>query len=297
MTETDVPTQHRRGKIRKTTITPAPGSDDAPADDAEHSSASPLRVFSNRSGRLAEAREPLPGAGILRTVMTTMLSVLCLLTVGGAILLLLLWQQERDSGVLRTQLDRTWDLFDLLRTIERWIAIAVVPIAMAWIALAVVNVRRATGRRPNPVLAALSLPVGVAGVWYVGRELVEPADGVAATAAAFVLQAVFVLVPLLALLRVAVSAEARHRPMRAAAVIAIILIAIIQFLGALSTVDEQSASGDWARLGAYLVITALVQVLGTLAASEGARAIEEGTEHRYQLRSRFGESVLAQAEL
>jgi hypothetical protein len=36
-------------------------------------------------------------------------------------------------------------------------------------------------------------------------------------------------------------------------------------------------------------------VLGTLSANEAARAIEEGTEHRYQLRHRFGESLLAQA--
>ena len=32
-----------------------------------------------------------------------------------------------------------------------------------------------------------------------------------------------------------------------------------------------------------------------LSVGEAARAIEEGTEHRYQLRHRFGESLLAQA--
>ena len=294
MTETETPPEGRRGRTRRTTITPAPGSEEV-VDDAPRSRFSPRELFRTGGGRLAEPLAPLPGASVLRTLVTSLLSVLCLLTVGGAILLLLLWQQQRDAGVLSTQLDRTWDLFGLLRSIERWVAFAVVPVASIWIALAVVNVRRATGRRPNPVIAALSLPIGLAGVWYVGREMVEPAEGIVGTAAAFVLQAVFLLLPLVVLLRVAVAAEARHRPMRAATLLGIALLGIIQFLGALSTVDENSGATEWGRLGAYLIIAALTQVMGTLAANEGARAIEEGTEHRYQLRSRFGESVLAQA--
>jgi hypothetical protein len=44
------------------------------------------------------------------------------------------------------------------------------------------------------------------------------------------------------------------------------------------------------------VIGALLQVLGSLSANEAARAIEDGTEHRFRLRQRFGESLLAQAE-
>jgi hypothetical protein len=36
-------------------------------------------------------------------------------------------------------------------------------------------------------------------------------------------------------------------------------------------------------------------VLGALSANEAARSIEEGTTHRYELRHRFGESLLAQA--
>ncbi len=295
MTDTDAPTDRRRGRTRRTTITPAPGTDEAVVEKRPRSRFSPRELFRTGGGRLAEPLSPLPGASVLRTLVTSLLSVLCLLTVGGAILLLLLWQQQRDSGVLSTQLDRTWDLFGLLRSIERWVAFAVVPIAMAWITLAVINIRRATGRRPNPIVAALSLPVGVIGAWYVGRELVEPADGVVGTVAAFVLQAVFLLVPLVVLLRLAVAAEARHRPMRAAALLGIAVLAMIQFLGALSTIDEDAGSSEWGRLGAYLIIVALTQVLGTLAANEGARAIEEGTEHRFQLRSRFGESVLAQA--
>ncbi len=52
----------------------------------------------------------------------------------------------------------------------------------------------------------------------------------------------------------------------------------------------------WGKLAAYLLIGGLIQVLGTLAANEAARAIEEGTQHRYDLRHRFGETLLAQAQ-
>ena len=254
MTETETPPEGRRGRTRRTTITPAPGSEEV-VDDAPRSRFSPRELFRTGGGRLAEPLAPLPGASVLRTLVTSLLSVLCLLTVGGAILLLLLWQQQRDAGVLSTQLDRTWDLFGLLRSIERWVAFAVVPVASIWIALAVVNVRRATGRRPNPVIAALSLPIGLAGVWYVGREMVEPAEGIVGTAAAFVLQAVFLLLPLVVLLRVAVAAEARHRPMRAV-------------LPPPPARRARSASP---------------QVMGTLAANEGARRSRRAPSRRYQL--------------
>ena len=45
-----------------------------------------------------------------------------------------------------------------------------------------------------------------------------------------------------------------------------------------------------------MIICALLQVLGSLSVNEAARSIEEGTDSRFQLRNRFGESLLAQAE-
>lgn len=293
MTEAKADSESRRRKIRKTTITPAPGDD--VADGGSRPKISPGGLFAGGRDRLATPLAPWAGPSIVRTLMTTMLSLMCLMTVGGAILLLLLWQQERDTGVLASQLDRTWDLFEVLRTIERWVAFATVPVAVVWMVLATVNVRRATGHRPSLVMAALSLPAGLAGVWYVGRELVAPAEDWPMSAGMFALQSVFVLLPLVVLLRTAVAAEARHRPMRVAAAFGIVVVGLIQFLGALSTVDQNAGPDEWGRLGAYLIILALTQVLGTLAVNEGARAIEEGTEHRFQLRSRFGESLLAQA--
>ena len=53
---------------------------------------------------------------------------------------------------------------------ETIVAFAVVPLATAWAALATLNVRRATARRCNPVIAALSIPAAVAGVWAIGAS-------------------------------------------------------------------------------------------------------------------------------
>lgn len=248
-------------------------------------------------GDRAPAREPLPGASYLRLTMSLLLSVVCLLTVGGAVLLLLLWRQSRDSGLLTSQLDRTWDLLDAMQNVERWVAFALIPIAMAWIALAAVNVGRATGQHRNAVLAALSLPVALAGVWIVGSEMVAGSDDAITQAAGWALQFAILALPVIFLERIAATAEARHRPLRATYLIAGAYLAQLQFLGGLSTIDPAEAQDEWGRLGAYLLIGALLQVLGSLSANEAARAIEDGTQHRYQLRSRFSESLLAQASM
>ena len=283
-----------RSSVTRTTITPAPGT--APISESPKRSRRGRGERRSVHGDLAAARAPIEGSNILRIVMTLLLAVLCLVTVGGAILLLLLWQQDREAGVLTTQLDRTWDLFDTLRDIERWVAFGVVPVAVAWIVLATINVRRATGQRRNPIVAGLSLVVGLVGAWFIGDQIVDRSSDWLGQAAGYVLQAVFLAIPLLALERVAASAESRHGALRATYLIGAVFLAHMQFLGGVSTVGRTADSSEWGRLGGYLVIGALLLVLGSLAANEAARAIEDGTEHRFRLRQRFGESLLAQAE-
>ncbi len=282
-----------RATITRTTITPAPGNERADATLAKRGLLD--RMKDRGHGELSTALEPYSAASTLRLAVAVMLSGLWVLTIGGAILVLLLWQQDRNSGVLTDQLERTWDLFESLRVIERWLAFAVIPVATAWIAVAAVNVRRATGVKRNPVVASLSLPIGVIGAWFVGREVVGAADDWVGQVAGYVLQCVFLAVPLLALLRVAQAAESRNRPLRATYLVAAGFLAQMQFLGGLSTVDQASPPEEWGRLGAYLIIGGLLQVLGALSATEAARSIEEGTAHRYGLRHRFGASLLAQA--
>ncbi len=288
-TETDVPgasasnlggstprTEEARRSVTRTTVTPAPGQKPAeqPANPPKQSLFDRLRQ--SQHGELTAARQPYPGPNVLRLVIAVLTSVLWILTISGAILVLLLWQQDRASGVLSTQIDRTWDLFDILREIERWVAFALIPIATAWIALATINVRRATGKRRNPVVAAASLPIAVLGVWLIGSQIIAESDDWVSKGSGFVLQAVFVAIPLLALERVAHVAEARHRPMRASFLIAVVYLAHLQFLGGLSTIDQAGDASEWGKLGAYLVIGGLMLVLGALSVNEAARAIEDG---------------------
>lgn len=289
--------EEARRSVTRTTVTPGPGSEepDTPETPEKPPKTSVLdRLRQSQHGELTAAREPLAGSRILRIAVAVSMTVMWMLTIAGAILMLLLWQQNRASGVLSSQLDRTWDLFDLLREIERWVAFALVLIGTAWIALATVNVYRATGKRRSAVVAAASLPIAVIGIWLIGDQIVAESDDWIGKTAGFVLQAIFAAIPLLALERVTDVAEARHRPLRATYVIAVVFIAYVQFLGGLSTIDQASEATEWGKLGAYLVIGGLIQVLAALSANEAARAVEEGTENRFQLRQRFGESLLAQ---
>lgn len=283
-----------RATITRTTITPAPGTE--PVEPPVEKRGLFDRLKERPHGELTAAQEPYPVVSTIRIGIAVMMTGLWVLTIGGAILVLLLWQQDRESGVLTEQLDRTWELFDALRVVERWLAFAVIPVAMAWIAVAAINVRRATGVRRNPIVAAVSLPVGVIGAWFVGRELIGTAEDWIGQLSGYVLQCVFLAIPLLALLRVAQAAESRNRPLRATYVVAAGYLAQMQFLGGLSTVDQASPPEEWGRLGAYLIIGGLLQVLGALSVNEAARSIESGTSHRFGLRHRFGESLLAQAE-
>jgi hypothetical protein len=288
--------QAARRTITRTTITPSPGTQrEEPAPQVDRKRGLGFRRASGEHGDLNTAQAPLPGPRVLRAVMTTLLAVLCLLTVAGAVLMLLLWQQDRDSGVLSSQVDRIWRLFGQLQDIERIVALLIPPVAVAWIVVATINVRRATGIRRNPILAAISLPIGLAGVWIVGNEIVGPADDRITRAAGIVLQVVMASIPLFALERVATAAEARSRPLRATWIISAVFLAHLQGLSGLSTTEKTVDPDRWGLLGAYLVIAGLIQVLGTLAANEAGRAIEDATEHRYQLRHRFGEALIAQA--
>ncbi len=283
-----------RRSVTRTTVTKAPGNVASAIPDTPAKSSPFERLRQSQHGDLSAARQPFSGANMLRLAIAVLMSLVWLLTIVGAILVLLLWRQDRSAGVLSSQLERTWDLFDVLREIERWVVFALIPIATAWIALAAINVHRATGKRRNPIVAAASLPVGLFGVWLVGSQIVAEADDWVGQAAGFILQTIFIAIPLLALERVANATEARRRPLRASYIMGVAYLAALQFLGGLSTIDQASEPEQWGPLGAYLVIGGLILVLGALSVNEAARAIEDGTENRFQLRHRFGESLLSQ---
>lgn len=276
---------------------PTSGDVDArPSTDANPTPSALRARLSGASSRKATTPvvPPLAWVRAIRLVWSIMLSVLCVLTVGGAVLMLLVWQQERAAGVLDSQLERMWDVFGLLRDIERWVAFATVPVVVVWIVVVTINLRRSTGRRRNPMVAAGSLVLGLAGVWLVGDRIIADASDDLGRAAGIALQLIFAAIPLVGLERVVEAAEARHRPLRMAYVMAAAYLIQLETLGGLSTIDATTDLDGWARTGGYLVIGSLLQALGVLAANEAGRSIEEGTEQRYQLRHRFGESVRGQ---
>jgi hypothetical protein len=248
-----------------------------------------------RREELTTMQAPVGGATVLRMVLGVVLAVLSVLSLAGGVLLLLLWQQDRSSGVLSTQVDRTWDLVARVQDIEVIVAYLVLPFAVAWAALAALNIRRTTGTRRNPAVTAAAIPLGVLGVWLIGDRVVAPAGSWVGQSIGIALQALVMLVPLLALEWVAVAAEAHRRPMRVAYVLTVAMLVQLQVLEGLSTIEVSVDPADWGRLGAYLVIGSLLLAMGALAANEGGRAIEDSAQHRFNLRRSFGATIVGQA--
>ncbi len=82
-------------------------------------------------------------------IFTTLMGAMAVLSAAGGVLMLMLWQQESSSGVLTSQLDRVWELFDVLRQIERFAAFALLPAAVVWAAIATHNVGSRDGTSPQ----------------------------------------------------------------------------------------------------------------------------------------------------
>jgi hypothetical protein len=248
------------------------------------------------NANLRPARPPIPGSRALRFAVALLLGVLAILTLGGGLVLLLLWQQDQASGVLSNQIDRSWDLIETLRRTESIVALAVVPLASAWAGLTTLNVRRATGRRCHPVIATLSIPAAVVGVWAIGSGVVEPADDWATATGGLILQAVVVAVPLFVLERMAAATEGPRRPLRLTYLAVVAYLAFLHGLGALSTIVPTDDPEKWAGLAANLVMAAMIQILGAIAVNAAFSSIESSSAHRGALRKAFGENVLLQSQ-
>jgi hypothetical protein len=274
---------------------------DATAANAKEAQRASLRE--RLAGRLtnAAAKPPLAVVGQVRLVLSVLLAGLCILTAGGALLFLMAWRQQQTSGELvGSQADRLWEVWEVLASVERVVAMTALPVAVVWIAVAAINVRRATGRRRNPVVAAAALLISAGGAWFAGREVVATAldeDDWVRVTGGIALQAVLIAVSLVAIERLVGAAAARHRPFRGAFAMTIGYLVVLQLAGSLATIDRTTEIESWGRTGALVLIAALFQILAALAFTEGARALEEGTANRYELRHRFGESVLLQSGL
>jgi hypothetical protein len=248
-----------------------------------------------RSADSIPAKPPLSGASQLRALLAVGLWLLVLATLSGGVLLLLLWQQDRSVGVLTDQVERVWDLLQIVRAAEPIIAAVTVVVAMVWIVLSTLNVCRVSARRRYPVFVALTVPAALAGVWVVGDRIVAASESIQGEIAGMALQALVLAVPLVSLEYVANAVGARRNPFRASYLLSVVLIVHVQMLEGLSTIDDLADPERWGLLAAYLILGALLQVLIALAIIEGCRSFDEAADHRYSARRSFAETVLTDA--
>ena len=151
-----------------------------------------------------------------------------------------------------------------------------------WTFVAVLNVRLATGRRRNPLLAAAAWPAACYGVWMLAERLSEDPSA-AAIVGSLAAQAAVLYVPFFLLERAADSAGARRTPLRMTYVYAVVLLVYSKGLVTLSDTSDTVTNFEIGRLAAYLGLGAIVLLLSTLTVTEACRSIGNAAEYESQL--------------
>lgn len=220
----------------------------------------------------------LPGVNVVSSVITAAMAGLALLSVIGAVVMYLFWQEGRDGVLLPTQRERAWDLLSTFQAAERTVAFAAMVMATLWAAMVVTNVRMASARRRNPLIAGLSWPMAAAGIWIVGDRVVADASA-SGVVLGFAAQAALLYVPFAVLERSADAVSSRRSPIRFSYALGVVLLVYIQGLGGLSTLTESTENGEIGRLAGYLAVGALVQLLAMFAVTEATRSLSDATRH------------------
>jgi hypothetical protein len=234
----------------------------------------PSRPVMTQRGRVHQ----IPGVDLVRIVLVTMIAGLALISLVAAVVTFLFWNEARDDVLPQSLRDRVVDVLAALRDGERVVAFAALCVAAIWSFLAVSNVRLATGRRRNPVVAALSWPVAGAAIWWIGERFLE-GDSNARVVVGLAAQSAVLFVPFLLLERAADAVGARRTPFRISWAFGVVLLVHIEGLAGLSTVttfDDPAALG---RTAGYLLLGSLVTLLSTLAVTEACRGLSDATAH------------------
>lgn len=221
----------------------------------------------------------IPGTDVLRLGVVTVIAALALLSIVGGIIMFLFWRESSDGLLLQSQQDRAWDALASLQRVERALAFALLISVSLWSFVVVMNVRLATGRRRNPVLAALAWPAAAFGIWRIGDQIVDD-DRIGIIVGGFILQAIVLLLPFFLLARASVAVRARRQPIRFAYGLAVILLVHTQGLVGLSTLDDGISNDQFGRLAGYLGLAALVQLVATLAITESSHLIADSVHHQ-----------------
>ncbi len=222
--------------------------------------------------------ELFPGAELLRLVVVTLLSGLALLSVVGAAVTGMLWLESRDSGVLAADRQRVWDALDALRTASTGVTAALLAAVAAWTFVTVLNVRKTSGRRRNPLIAALCWPAAAGGVWWIADRMAVDAS-IGTVILGFIAQAAVLAVPFLVLERSAAAIGAPRTPLRIVYALAVLMLVHVQGLGGLSRLPDSLTTTDIGHLTGYLAIGALIQLCSTLSVTEGCHALSRACRH------------------
>lgn len=219
-----------------------------------------------------------PGAELLRLVTVTLLAGAALLSVVGAGVTALLWLDSRDTGVLPAERQRVWNTLDALGAASSLVTITLVAAVSMWTFVTVLNVRMTSGRRRNPVLAALAWPASAAAVWWIADRVIVDAS-MGRVVLGFAAQAGVLFVPFLLLERSADAVGARRTPLRIVYSLAVVLVVHVQGLGGLARLPDSVSTTEVGRLAGYLAIGALIQLCSTLAVTEACRSMSRACRH------------------
>ena len=222
--------------------------------------------------------ELLPGVGLLRLVMVTLVAGLALLSLVGAIVTGLLWMDSLDTGVLPSERLRTWDSLDALRAASNGAIAALLVAVVVWTFVTVINVRRTSGRRFEPLSCAACWPAAAFAVWWIADRMI-----VGASAGSVVLglgaQAAVLALPFLVLERNADAVGARRTPIRIVYVLSVVLLVHVQGLGGLLRLPDSATTTEIGRLAGYLAIGALILLCSTLAVTDACNALSRTCRH------------------
>ncbi|HSP30168.1 MAG TPA: hypothetical protein VLN74_16575, partial [Ilumatobacteraceae bacterium] len=186
-------------------------------------------ALADRTNRI----ELVPGGELLRLVMGTLVAGLALLSVVGAVVTGMLWLESRDTGPFPADLQRLWDALDALRAASVGATVALLAAVFAWTFVTVLNVRRTSGRRRNPLIAASAWPAAAFAIWWIADRLIVDAS-TGEVVRGFGAQAVVLAVPFLILERSADALGARRTPLRIVYALTVVLLVHVQGLGGLS---------------------------------------------------------------
>jgi len=220
----------------------------------------------------------IPGVRVVGFVVSAGLAGLSLLSMVGALVTFLFWQEMRGGALGSTENERVWDILALLQDVERSVAVVVLVVASLWTFAAVSNIRMASGRRRNPILAFWMWPATAAAVWAVADRLIVEGDAVRVVAG-FAAQAILLSLPFALLQRSAQAVNVRRNPILLTFVVWMLLLVHVQGLAGLSTLSETSESVQVARLAGYLAIGALLQLVATFSAAESTRSMSNAAEN------------------